>query len=69
MKFSREVRLAAVQVMAITNGTLEKLCTRLYDVNMEVRIATYTRLAKDVELQDLSLDQRNFILRAGLHDR
>ena len=65
----RDVRLAVLSNVCITNGTLPCILKRSRDVKDEVRRLTFATIAEKVELRQLSISQRVALLQDGLNDR
>lgn len=65
----RDVRAAAVHVLALTPDTLGRLVDRARDVAPEVRRATLESLGRKAHVSALPVDVRAQVLREGLRDR
>lgn len=66
---SAAVRVAAVEVLTLTDGTKHDLCARLKDVKSDVRVAVLNRLAGETDMRQFTVQMRAEILRSALEDR
>jgi hypothetical protein len=66
---SAAVRVAAVEVLSLTDSTKHDLCSRLKDLKAEVRAAVLYRLTADTDMRQFTVQMRGEILRAALEDR
>ena len=66
---STTVRVAAVEILSLTDGSKHDLCARLKDVKSEVRVAVLNRLAGETDMRQFTVQMRAEILRSALEDR
>ncbi|KAF8797851.1 hypothetical protein BYT27DRAFT_7123670 [Phlegmacium glaucopus] len=66
---SPEVRRAALVNIPVNDQTILKLLDRTYDTDATIRKALYGSILPDISPRDLSMPQREFIVRKGLGDR
>jgi len=66
---SATVRVAAVEILTLTDGSKHDLCARLKDVKSEVRVAVLNRLASETDMRQFTVQMRAEILRSALEDR
>jgi hypothetical protein len=66
---SKDVRVAAVELIAVSKSTLSALVDSIKDVSKEVRIAAFERLTQSVDIRHLRVPMRAAVVQYGLKDR
>jgi len=64
-----EVRRAALVNIPVNDQTILNLLDRTYDTDANIRKALYGSVLPNITPRDLSMPQREFIVRKGLGDR